>query len=70
VGAAFAYRLISLPGLTTTNNGNSSQTVLRIAYTGPKELVALDMLGAFDRDNAQASAIWAGGGAFSMRIYF
>jgi hypothetical protein len=70
VGAAFAYRLISLPGLTTTNNGNSSQTALRIAYTGPKELVALDMLGVFDRDNAQASAIWAGGGAFSMRIYF
>ena len=70
MGAAFAYRLVSLPGLTTTNNGNSSQTVLRIAYTGPKELVALDILGVFDRDNAQASAIWAGGVAFSMRLYF
>src|SRR5262249_14807735 len=70
VGAAFAYLLSSLPGLTTTENSNNSQTVLRLAYTGAKEMVALDMLGVFGRDNAQASAIWAGGVAFSMRIYF
>jgi len=70
VGAAFAYLLTSLPGLTTNENGNNSQTVLRLAYTGVKEMVALDVLGVFDRDNAEASAIWAGGVAFSMRIYF
>ena len=70
VGAAFAYLLTSLPGLTTNENGNNSQTVLRLAYTGAKDMVALDILGVFDRDNVQASAIWAGGVAFSMRMYF
>ena len=70
LGAALAYRLASQPGLNTTDNGNSSQTVLRIAYTGSHELVALDMLGLFDRHNTVAQAIWAGGLAFSMRTYF
>jgi len=70
VGTAFAYRLTSLPGLTPTDNGNSSQTVLRIAYTGKHDLIAVDILGVFNRQNAQATAIWAGGTAFSMRIYF
>jgi hypothetical protein len=60
----------SLPAVTATDNGNSSQTVLRIAYTGKHELVALDFLGVFSRQNAEATAIWAGGTAFSMRIYF
>jgi hypothetical protein len=70
VGAALAYRLTSLPGVTATDNGNSSQTALRIAYSGRHELVAMDILGVFNRQNTQASAIWAGGSVFSMRIYF
>jgi len=70
LGAALGYRLTSLPGVTAEDNGNSSQTVLRIAYTGKHDVVAVDMLGVFNRQNAQASAIWAGGTAFSMRIYF
>jgi hypothetical protein len=70
VGAALGYRLTSLPALTATDFGNSSQTVLRIAYTGKHDVVAVDMLGVFSRKNAQATAIWAGGTAFSMRIYF
>jgi len=69
-GMALAYRLTSLPGVTTTDNGSSSQTALRFAYTGKHDLVAVDMLGVFNRQNAQASAIWAGGVAFSMRIYY
>ena len=70
VGAAFAYRLTSLPGVTPADNGNSSQTVLRIAYTGKRDVVAVDILGVFNSQNAQATAVWAGGTAFSMRIYF
>ena len=70
VGAALAFRLTSLPGVTTADNGNSSQTALRIAYTGRHDLIALDILGVFNRQNAQATAIWAGGTAFSMRMYF
>jgi len=70
LGTALAYRLTSQPGLTTTDNGNSSQTVLRIAYTGHREVIALDILGLFDRQNTLAEAIWAGGMAFSMRTYF
>jgi len=70
LGTALAYRLSSLPGITTTDNGNTSQTVLRIAYTGTRDIVALDILGLFDRQNTQATAIWAGGMAFSMRAYF
>jgi hypothetical protein len=70
VGAALGYRMTSLPGVNAADNGNSSQTVLRIAYTGKREVVAVDMLGIFNRQNSQATAIWAGGTAFSMRIYF
>jgi hypothetical protein len=70
VGAALGYRLTSLPGVTAADNGNSSQTVLRIAYTGKHDVVAVDILGVFSRQNAQATAVWAGGTAFSMRIYF
>jgi hypothetical protein len=70
VGAALGYRVTSLPGVTADDNGNSSQTVLRIAYTGKRDVVAVDMLGVFNRQNSQATAIWAGGTAFSMRIYF
>jgi hypothetical protein len=56
--------------VNVADNGNSSQTVLRIAYTGKRDVVAVDMLGIFNRQNSQATAIWAGGTAFSMRIYF
>jgi len=70
LGAALASRLTSAPGLTNTDNGSSSQTVLRIAYTGRNDVIALDMLGLFDRQNSLAEAIWAGGVQFSMRTYF
>jgi hypothetical protein len=70
VGAALGYRLTSLPGVSVPDNGNSSQTVLRIAYTGAHDVVAVDMLGIFNRQNSLATAIWAGGTAFSMRFYF
>jgi hypothetical protein len=70
VGAALAYRLSSLPGVTTADNGNSSQTALRIAYTGKHDVIAVDVLGVFNRQNAEATAVWAGGTAFSMRVYF
>jgi hypothetical protein len=70
LGTALGYRLSSLPGITATDTGNSSQTVLRIAYTGKRDMVAVDILGVFNRQNTQATAIWAGGSAFSMRIYF
>ena len=70
VGAALGYRLLSLPVLTAANQGNNSQTVLRIAYTGKHDVVALDFLGLFNRENAQAVPIWAAGTEFSMRIYF
>jgi len=70
LGAALASRVTSQPGLTNTDNGNTSQTVLRIAYTGRNDVIALDILGLFDRQNSLAEAIWAGGMAFSMRTYF
>jgi len=70
VGAALGYRLTSLPGVSATDNGNSSQTALRIAYTGTHDVIAVDMLGIFNRQNSLATAIWAGGTAFSMRFYF
>jgi hypothetical protein len=69
-GAALASRLTSAPGLTNTSNGNSSQTVLRLAYAGRNDVIALDFLGLFDRQNSLAEAIWASGVAFSMRTYF
>ena len=70
LGTALAYRISSQPGLTSTDNGNTSQTVLRIAYTRSHDLIALDVLGVFDRRNSLAEAVWAGGVAFSMRTYF
>ena len=70
VGAALAYRLTSQPGLTSPDNGNTSQTVLRIAYTHAHSVVALDILGLFDHRNSLAESIWAGGLAFSRRSYF
>ena len=70
LGGALAYRITSLPGVTNTDHGNSSQTVLRIAYFGEQNLVAMDILGLFDQHNTVAEAIWAGGVQFSMRVYF
>jgi hypothetical protein len=70
MGFALGYRLTSLPGVNVPDNGNSSQTVLRIAYTGKRDVVAVDILGVFNRENSEATAIWASGTAFSMRIYF
>lgn len=70
LGAALAFRLTSLPGLIATEDGTSSQTVLRLAYTGDREVIALDISGVFDRQNSKATPIFAGGAAFSMRIYF
>ena len=71
LGAALAYRQTSLPAWSTEGNGNSSETVLRLAYNARSDLlVALDFHGVFSRDNARTAPIWAGGASFSMRCYF
>ena len=71
VGAALAYRFSSLPLITSTDNGDASETVLRIAYNGkPDFLLSMDILGVLDRENARAEAVWAGGVAVAMRYYF
>jgi hypothetical protein len=71
IGLALAYRQTSLPVVTTTDNGNVSETVLRLAYTGkPDFLIALDIMGVLDRENLEADSVWAGGAAFSLRYYF
>lgn len=71
LGAALAYRRMSLPVITTTDNGDASETVLRLAYNGrPDFLISVDILGVLDRDNSRAQAVWAGGAAISMRYYF
>jgi hypothetical protein len=71
VGAALAYRRTSLPVMTTTDNGDASETILRLAYNGrPDFLIALDIMGVVNRENAQATAVWAGGVVFSLRYYF
>ena len=71
IGIALAYRENSLPVITEANHGKARQTLLRIAYTGkPDFLVALDVMGLVDRDNAQVEPVWSGGAAFSLRYYF
>jgi len=71
IGIALAYRQTSLPVVTTTDNGNVSETVLRLAYNGkPDFLIALDVMGVLDRENLEADSVWAGGAAFSLRYYF
>jgi len=71
LGAALAYRRMSLPVITATDNGDASETVLRLAYNGRSDfLIGLDILGVLDRDNARAKAVWAGGAAIAMRYYF
>jgi hypothetical protein len=63
------YRLSSLPGVTAEDHGNSTQTVLRIAYTGKNEVIATDMLGVFNREKRPGDGDLGGGVAFSMRVY-
>lgn len=71
IGLALAYRETSLPALTTTDNGNVRQTLLRIAYNGkPDFLIALDVMGVIDRENLESDSVWSGGAAFSLRYYF
>lgn len=71
IGFALAYRESSLPVITEANHGKVRQTLLRIAYTGkPDFLLALDVMGLRDRDNAQVKPVWSGGAAFSLRYYF
>ena len=71
IGLVLAYRQTSLPVLTTSDNGNVRQTLLRIAYTGESDfLIAVDITGVLDRENLEADSVWAGGAAFSLRYYF
>jgi hypothetical protein len=71
LGAALAYRQTSLPAWSTEANGNSSETVLRLAYNAKSDLlVAIDFHGVFSRDNARAAPVWAGGASLSTRCYF
>ena len=71
LGAALAYRQTSLPAWSTEASGNSSETVLRLAYNAKSDLlVALDFHGVFSRDNARAAPVWAGGASLSTRCYF
>jgi hypothetical protein len=71
IGIALAYRQTSLPVVTTTDNGNVSETVLRLAYNGKRDfLIAIDVMGVLDRENLEADPVWAGGAAFSLRYYF
>lgn len=71
VGVAIAYRQTSLPVITTSDNGISSETVLRLAYNGKSDfLIALDIMGVFNRENTKASPVWAGGAAVSLKYYF
>jgi hypothetical protein len=71
IGIALAYRQTSLPVVTTTDNGNVSETVLRLAYNGKTDfLIAIDVMGVLDRENLEADSVWAGGAAFSLRYYF
>jgi hypothetical protein len=71
LGAALAFRQTSIPSWATDGNGNSSETVLRLAYNAkPDLLVAVDLLGVFNRENTRTVSVWAGGASFSMRYYF
>ena len=71
LGLALAYRQNSLATWSTSDHQNSSQTVLRIAYNGkPDFLIAVDVLGVFNRENSRAAPVWAGGASLSMRYYF
>jgi hypothetical protein len=71
VGVALASRLTSLPVITTSDNGTGSDTTLRIAYNGKRDfIIALDIMGVLNRENAAATPVWASGAAVSMRYYF
>ena len=71
VGVALAFRRTSLPVLTVADKGGTSETVVRLAYNGwPDFLIAVDILGVLDRDNARTKAVWADGAAIAMRYYF
>lgn len=71
LGLALAYHQTSLPEWTTTDNGNASETVLRVAYNAkPDFLVAVDLLGVFNRENSRTVPVWAGGASLSLRYYF
>jgi len=71
MGFALAYRMSSMPVTTTTDHGSGSETSLRIAYNGkPDFVVAVDLLGVLNRENAQSKPVWAGGTALSLRYYF
>jgi len=71
VGVALAYRRTSLPLMTTADDSDASETVLRLAYNGKSDfLVSLDILGVLGRENSKAESVWAGGVAVAMRYYF
>ena len=71
LGVALAYRLTSLPEVSRAGGSTASETVLRLAYNGERDFViALDVLGVLNRENARATSAWAGGASLSMRYYF
>jgi hypothetical protein len=71
LGLALAFHQSSIPEWTSDGNGNSSETVLRVAYNAkPDFLVAVDALGVFNRENSRAVPVWAGGFSISLRYYF
>jgi hypothetical protein len=71
LGAALAYHQSSIQNWTTDGGGNSSETVLRLAYNAkPDVLAGLDVLGVFNRENSRATPVWASGISIYLRYYF
>jgi hypothetical protein len=71
IGLALAYRESSIPLITESQHGKVHQTLLRVAYTEKEDfLIALDLTGVLDRENAEVKPVWSGGAAFSLRYYF
>jgi len=71
LGLALAYHQTSIPTWTTDASGNTSESVLRLAYNAkPDFLVAVDVLGVFSRENTRTVPVWAGGFSISLRYYF
>jgi len=71
LGMALAYHQSSIPAWTTDASGNSSESLLRLAYNAkPDFLVAVDLLGLLSRENTKTVPVWAGGFSISLRYYF
>jgi hypothetical protein len=71
LGAALAYWQTSLPVMAAVDAKNTYQTALRLAYNGqPDFLIALDLTGMINHDNARRESVKAGGAQISLRYYF